>query len=114
MSPNASFFRLKIKPGPVGNFGQASVMSITHSVVFFGDTKHHLDGMLAFGIQFLDVRCLSYGFYCIQIPLPDMPGQNLLPLFIGSAFLTVGTAFAVLFADTAVGLFSIFVGSGVP
>lgn len=41
----------ELKPDPVGNLGQASVLGIAHSILFFGVNKDPFDGRLTSLVQ---------------------------------------------------------------
>jgi hypothetical protein len=49
----------KLKPDPVGNLGQASVLCIPHGIRFFGIGKDPFDVLLAPLVQVPILRCVA-------------------------------------------------------
>lgn len=115
-APNCQFFQIhgsKLKLDPSGDCGQASVVRITHCVLFFCVSKHSLNGLLAHRVNAFRIFCFSDTLYSIQIGLPDVSRQELLPFLICSTFRFVRAVPAILWR-AAVDSFSILVRSGVP
>lgn len=74
--PNGKLFEIhgnELKPDPVGNLGQASVLSIPHGVLLFGVRKDAFDGLLAPLVQVPILRCIAGVVGQFLIILPDMP-----------------------------------------
>ena len=74
--PNGKLFEIhgnELKPDPVGNLGQASVLSIPHVVLLFGVRKDAFDGLLAPIVQVPILRCIAGVVGQFLIILPDMP-----------------------------------------
>ena len=84
------------KPDPSCNCGQTSVVCISHRVLFFCVCKDPLNGFFALCINFLRTLRLSNLFYQIQIFLPNVGCEYLLPFFIGSASCSAGAVSAFL------------------
>ena len=49
----------KLKPHPIGNLSQTSVVGITHTMLFFGVGKDPLNGFFAFCVKVLIFRGVS-------------------------------------------------------
>ena len=99
----------KFQPDPSCDGGQASVVCITHGVFFFCIRKDSFNRFFAFGIDVFATICLSDLFCQIQILLPDVSGEYLLPFFIGSAFRFARTMQAI-FRCASVSSLSVTVG----
>ena len=115
-APNCQFFQIhgsKLKLDPSGDCGQASVVRITHCVLFFCVSKHSLNGLLAHRVNAFRIFCFSDTLHSIQIGLPDVSGQEFLTFLICPTFRFAG-AFAAVLWSAAVDSFSILVRSGVP
>ena len=113
-APNCQFFQIhgsKLKLDPSGDCGQASVVRITHCVLFFCVSKHSLNGLLAHRVNAFRIFCFSDTLYSIQIGLPDVSRQELLPFLICSTFRFVRAVPAILWR-AAVTALSVLVGGG--
>ena len=111
---NCQFFQIygsKLKLDPSGDCGQASVVRITHCVLFFCVSKHSLNGLLAHRVNAFRIFCFSDTLYSIQIGLPDVSRQELLPFLICSTFRFVRAVPAILWR-AAVTALSVLVGGG--
>lgn len=74
--PNGKLFEIhgnELKPDPVGNLGQASVLSIPHGVLLFGVRKDAFDGLLAPLVQ-VPIRKYSRTAGCCP-PATDDEGR---------------------------------------
>ena len=110
-APNCQFFQIhgsKLKLDPSGDCGQASVVRITHCVLFFCVSKHSLNGLLAHRVNAFRIFCFSDTLHSIQIGLPDVSGQEFLTFLICPTFRFAG-AFAAVLWSAAVDSFSILV-----
>ena len=115
-TPNCQPFQIhgsKLKLDPSGDCGQASVVRVTHRMLFFCISKHSLNGLLAHRIHAFRVFCFSDALHGIQIGLPDVSRQELLSLLVCSAFRLVWAVSAILWR-AAVTTLSILVGGGMP
>ena len=63
----------ELKPDPVGNLGQASVLCIPHGMLLFGVRKDPFDGLLAPLVQLLIFRRIPDVVRQLLVALPDMP-----------------------------------------
>ena len=102
----------KFKPHPLRNAGQASHVGIAHRVFFFGVCKDTLNRFFAFLVNALTQICFADALYHIQILLPDVALNQLLPLAISTAFFSA-RAIHTYARCTAVGAFSISVRGSV-
>ena len=91
---------------PRRDSGQTSAMSITHTMLFLGVSEDPLDGDLPQCVDLLPARRLPKLLGKIQVLLPDMGRQEMLPSRIGAAPLPAGTG---LLRRTAVGAPAVFV-----
>ena len=87
-------------------------MGIAHRVFFFGIRKDTLSRFLAFLVNALTQICFADALHHIQIFLPDVALDQLLPLAISTAFFSA-RAIHTYARCTAVGAFSISVGGSV-
>ena len=74
-TPICQFFQIHgsiFKPDPSCDCGQASVVCISHCVLFFCIYKDTLNRLFALCINIFCTLCLSYLLYQIQILLPNM------------------------------------------
>ena len=63
----------KLKPHPVGNLGQTSIMRITHPMLFFGVGKNTLNGFFAPCVKIPVFRSVSGIVGQLLIVFPDVP-----------------------------------------
>ena len=115
-APKSQLFEIhgsKLKPHPMSDSGQTSVMSVTHAMFFLGVGKDPFNGLFAHRVNILASLCFPQLFHQVKVFLPDMGGEDTLALFVGSANLPAGTMLAYLWS-TAVSLFSIPAGGSVP
>jgi hypothetical protein len=82
-------------------------------VFLFCVSENPFNSFFSHRIDLLSTLRFSQLFHKIQIFLPDVRGQQLLPLLIGSAQSLAGTVLAV-FRGAAVGSLSILVRSRMP
>ena len=87
----------KFKPDPSGDGGQASVICITHRVFLLRSRKDPFEGFFSLSINLLAQVGLSDALHSVQVFLPDVGCEYLLPFFI---CLAVGFGWAV---DAVVG-----------
>ena len=107
-TPLGQFFQIhgsKFEPDPSSDCGQASVMCITHRVFLFRICKDTFDGLFPLGVDRLAQVGLSDALYDIQVSLPDVGREYLLPFLI---CLTVRSGWAAdtVFWGATVGPFS--------
>lgn len=74
----------KFKPHPGRNPGQTSVACITHSMLAFGIGEDPFNGFLTQSVDLYAKVRLSQLLCQIQTLLPDMSGQDTLPLRVGA------------------------------
>ena len=75
------FFQIqgsKFKPNPFCYLSQASVWSITHTILFFGICKDTLDRFLAVRVQLLIFRCMTIILDQFHVIFPNMPRHDFL------------------------------------
>ena len=101
----------KFEPHPVRDLGQTTVVSIPHGMLFFGISKDPFNGFFAQGIYLHTALGFAQLLGQIKVLLPDMGGQQALPLFIGAADLPARAALAY-FGGAAVSPSSVLAGGG--
>lgn len=97
--PKSQFFEVhgsKFKPDPIGNSGQTAVARITHGMCLFSISEYPLNGFLPHRLELFATLRFSQLFHQFQIFLPDMGGQQLLPLLICSAQRFAGAVLTIL------------------
>ncbi len=99
------------KPHPSRNPGQTSVVCVTHGVFLFRICKNPLNGLFSLGINLLAQVGLSNALHNVQVFLPDVGCEYLLPFLV---CLTAGFGWAVdtVFGGAAVDSFSVPVCCG--
>ena len=113
-TPESQFFEIhgsKFEPHPGRNPGQTTVMCITHTMFFLGVSKDPFNGFFAQGIYLLAALGFAQLLGQIKVLLPDMGGQQALPLFIGAAGLPARAALAY-FGGAAISPPSVLAGGG--
>ena len=97
--PGCQLFQIhgsKLKLHPVRYLGQASVLRITHSVLFFGVCKDAFNRLFTPPVKALVLRCIT-GIVCqLFVILPDMPLYGFHVVFGVGAKLSGGTICANL------------------
>ena len=98
-TPICQFFQIHgsiFKPDPSCDCGQASVVCITHCVFLFCIRKDPFYRFFALCINFFRSACFSYLLHQIQILLPNVCFEFLLPFFVCSALRFTRAVFAIL------------------
>ncbi len=115
-TPIRKFFQIHgsiFKPDPSCDCGQASMVCISHCMLFFCIGKDPLDRLFALRINFLCTLCFSYLFYQVRIFLPNVRCKYLLTFLVGSAF-CLTWAVDTFLRRTAICPFAILICGRVP
>ena len=99
----------KLKLDPVRNTSQTSMVCITHRVFFLCIAKHALYAFFSQLIDLLTAFCFAELLNNIQIFLPYVGLEDLLPLFICTAFFFDRSVYTSA-GDTSISSFSVFAG----
>ena len=86
--PSCQLFEVhgsKLKPHPIGNLGQATVICVTHSMLFFRIGKNPFNGFFTFGVKVLVFRGIPGIVGQLLIVLPDMAQDRLYAVFRAGA-----------------------------
>jgi len=79
----------ELKPDPLRDSGQASVMRITHSVFFFRVSKHPLYRLTSHGVGLFAQIGFPYCVRYLYIFRPDVPGYRFLAVCVAVAAYSV-------------------------
>ena len=86
--PKSELFEIhgsKFEPHPRSDSGQAAVVGIAHTMLFFGIGKNPLNGFFAHGVNFFTALGFTQLLSQVKVFLPNVSGKQALAFLVGSA-----------------------------